>query len=450
MSARLRILALDHFFDQDLRALESHPGLDVRRFPYQRLRRPAMRMMGADVGTGLQAYTHPRLAPARRRYAAWLAREVRRLYLERSFDVIVLPSDTFFYVRALPEAAHAIGVPVVVVQKETTISEATMQMHSAEMRDAAPFIADHMTVCSERHRQFWVRAGAPGALVEVTGQPRFDLYAARRAQVPSKPSRVLFLSYELDAYVPGVGHGMGLRTWAALRDATETVLVAAASQGRCEVVVKCHPQQDHRAEVERLRRRASQVWGRGLSVAPVDADTRELILASDVVVGFQTTALYEAVAAGRSTVYAAWGDEFLRVRDQLIRFDVAPPQCVSHATSADELAGLLSRPDVPQHSGCAGWYEEALGPVDELATDRVAKRLDAVAAAWPAGHARRALEGRRRQYALAQLVRSTLAEAIWTAAGPVAHAAGQQRRVLARRRLSREGRVMAIAALRGR
>jgi hypothetical protein len=450
VSARVRVLALDHFFDQDLRALESHPGLDVRRFPYQRLRRPAMRMMGTDVGTGLQAYAEPRLAPARHRYAVWLAREVQRLYLERAFDVIVLPSDTFFYVRALPEAAHAIGVPVVVVQKETTISEATMQTHSAEMRHAAPFVADHMTVCSERHRQFWVRAGAPRALIEVTGQPRFDLYAARRQHVPSTPLRVLFLSYELDAYVPGVGHGMGLRTWAALRDATEAVLVTAALEGRCEVVIKCHPQQHHRAEVDRLRTRAPQVWNRGVSVAPVDADTRALILASDVVIGFQTTALYEAVAAGRSTVYAAWGDEFLRHRDQLIRFDAAPRECVRHATSATELADLLSRSTPPQISGCERWYEEALGPIDGCATERVASRLAAVAAAWPAGHARRTLESRRRRFALAQVVRCTVAGAVWTVAAPVAQAAGQQRRVTARRRLARERRAMAIAAVLGR
>lgn len=450
MSARLRVLALDHFFDQDLRALEGHPGLDVRRFPYQRLRRPAVRMMGTEVGTGLQAYTNPRLAPARRRYASWLAREVRRLYLERAFDVIVLPSDTFFYVRALPEAAHAIGVPVVVVQKETTISEATMQTHSAEMRDAAPFVADHMTVCSERHRQFWVRAGAPGERIEVTGQPRFDLYAARRPPVPSAPRRVLFLSYELDAYVPGVGHGMGLRTWADLRDATEAVLVAAAMEGQCEVIVKCHPQQNHQAEVDRLRLRAPEAWNRGLSVAPVDADTRDLILASDVVVGFQTTALYEAVAAGRPTVYAAWGKEFERVRDQLIRFDVAPPTCVRHAASAAELTDLLSRSSAPQIPACERWYEEALGPVDGRATERVADRLAAVAAAWPAGDARRDLESRRRRFALVQLVRTTVAEAVWLMAGPIAQAAGQHRRVMWRRRLAREGRVMAVAALRGR
>jgi hypothetical protein len=447
---RVRVLALDHFFDQDLRALEAHPRLDVRRFPYQRLRVPAMRVMGADVAAGLRAFARPELAPARRRYAAWLVGEVRRLYLERAFDVIVLPTDTLFYVRSLPDAAHVLGIPVVVVQKETTISEATMESHSALMRETAPFAADLMTVCSDRQREFWLRSGADGDLLVVTGQPRFDIYAAPQLRQRQRPQRVLFLTYQLDAYVPGAGGGKGWRTWEPLRDATESVLIDAVRSGSCEVVVKCHPQQDQRSEAARLSRRAGSLWNRGLSVAATDADTRELIVAANVVVGFQTTALYEAVAARRSVVYAAWGEAYERFRDKLIRFDEAPTACVEHAGSAERLAAAIANPTTPTDTPCTGWYEEALGAVDGHATDRVAERLVAVAASWPPGEARRQLEGRRRHFAAGLLARSLAAEAIWTAAVPVARVAGEQRRVAIRRRRAREGRVLAADALLGR
>jgi hypothetical protein len=450
VTGRVRVLALDHFFDQDLRALEAHPRLDVRRFPYQRLRGPAMRMMGADVATGLVAFARPELAPAQRRYAAWLADEVRRLYLERAFDVIVLPTDTLFYVRSLPQAAHALGIPVVVVQKETTISEATMEWHSALMRASAPFAADLMTVCSERHREFWLRTGADGDLLVVTGQPRFDIYASPRPSRRQRPQRVLFLTYQLDAYVPGAGSGMGWRTWEPLRDATESALFDAVRSGSCEVVVKCHPQQDRRAEAVRLARRAGSMWNRGISIAPPDADTRELIVAANVVIGFQTTALYEAVAARRSVVYAAWGEAYERFRDQLIRFDDAPTGCLVHAETAEGLAAVLANPTTPTDAPCAAWYEEALGAVDGHATDRVAERLAAVAAAWPPGDARRALEKRRRPFAAGLLARSLAAEVVWTAAAPLARVAGEQRRVAIRRRRAREGRALAAAALLGR
>ncbi len=365
---RLRVLAMDHFFDQDLRALEANPSLDVRRFPYQRLRNRALRLIGREVARGLHPYNDPALGAARGRYAAWLARELRHLYLERAFDVIVLPSDTFFYVRTLPAAAHRLGLPVVVVQKETTISQATMDVFSLEVKAEAPFLSDFMTVCSERQKAFWVRAGAPAERIEITGQPRFDIYAARRVSLPSPRRRVLFLTYALDAYVPGAGRGRGLRTWEPLRDATERTLIDLVRTGTCEVVVKCHPQQDRRAEIERLARAAGTTMGRGLTIADQDADTRALIIAADVVVGFQTTALYEAVAARRSVVYAAWGDEYERYRDGLIPFDEAPRACVRHADAPEVLAAMLTDELAPA-TGCAPWYEEALGPVDGNATE---------------------------------------------------------------------------------
>jgi hypothetical protein len=443
-----RVLALDHFFDQDLRALEAHPRLQVRRFPYQRLRGRAVRLMGPQVARGLHPYNDPGIAAARGRYAAWLAREVEHLYLEQAFDVIVLPSDTFFYVRTLPAAAHRLGIPVVVVQKETTISQATMDTFSLEIGAEAPFVSDFMTVCSERQGEFWRRAGAAAARIEVTGQPRFDIYAAPSETRSQSRRRVLYLTYALDAYVPGAGRGKGLRTWESLRDATEAALIEQVRAGTCEVIVKCHPQQDRRAEAVRLARSAGATWGSGVSLADEDADTRELIRGSDDVVGFQTTALYEAVAARRNVIYAAWGDEYERYRSGLIPFDAAPSGCIRHATSPESLAALIRDSSGGTKPDCTAWSELALGLLDGQATERVAQRLESVVAAWTPTQRRRELDARRRRYALGYLTRSVAAEAVWTLAIPAAVVAGEQRRVAVRRTRAREGRATAAANLR--
>src|SRR6202035_668224 len=432
------------------RALEADPRLDIRRFPYQRFRQPAIRIMGRAVARGLHAYNSPDIAAARLRYGTWLQREVERLYLERAFDVILLPSDTFFYVRSLPDAAHALGIPVVVMQKETTISVHTMEEHSQEMRVEAPFVADWMTVCSERHREFWIRAGADGHLVEVTGQPRFDIYASRRTRHPTARRRILFLTNELDAYVPGVGQGMGLRTWEPLRDATESALLEAVRRETCEVLVKIHPQQNHRIESARIARRSGDRWRRGVEVAPQDADTRDLIVGADAVVGFQSTALYEAVAAGRPVIYAAWGEEYERFRTGLIPFDQASPACVHHATSADELIALLAEKLPSTDVTCSAWYEEALGPVDGQASDRVTRRLMSIVAASSPTPRRRELERRRTRFAVGLLARALVAQTVWTVAIPVANAAGESRRVGVRRRRASEKRRLAIGTLRRR
>jgi hypothetical protein len=446
----VRVLALDHFFDQDLRSLQALPQLDVRRFPYQRLRRRALRILGDSVGRGLLAYNDPALAHARGRYAAWLASEVQRLYLGQPFDVVVLPSDTFFYVRTLPAAVHRLGVPVVVVQKETTISQGTMETFSREVGAAAPFISDFMTVCSERQREFWIRAGADADLIEVTGQPRFDVYATASSAQSSTRRRVLFLTYALDAYVPGAGRGDGSLVWQSLRSETETALFDRVRAGACELVIKCHPQQDRAAEARRLAALAGPLWNHGVSVAAQDADTRHMIMSADVVVGFQTTALYEAVAARRDVLYAAWGDAYERYRAGLIPFDLAPRGCVRHAASPEELRALLVSPPPHAPSGCDTWYEVALGIIDGRSADRVATRLATIAAAWTPTDLRHDLDRRRRRFAVGLLARSVAAEAVWTAALPAAGVTGQRHRVARRRRRARDDRRIATRTLTNR
>ncbi len=445
---KTRVLALDHFFGQDLAALAAHPDLDVRWIPYQRLRLRAVRMLGEEVGTGLKEFTRPSRAGARERYARWLVEEVRRLYLERSFDVFVLPSDSFFYVRDLPAAAHAIGVPVVVVQKETTISPDTMEDHSLLVGEFAPFISDLMTVCSGRHREFWLRAGADESRVVVTGQPRFDVYADTMARPVSGVHTLLFLSYFLDAYQPGVGGGLGLRTWEPLRAATESALVSAATTGRFRLVVKRHPQQPQDGEEQFLRELAGSRWGERVTLADPEADTRELIRDADVVVGFQTTALYEAVAAGRRVVYAAWGGAYERAKSALIPFEATPAGCIEHARSAKELLDLLAAGRSASEGACNAWVEEALGPIDGRATERTAAELKRIAGSWPPGATRSELDRTRARFSAVALLRSTAAELAWTVAGLPAIVAGQERRVKARQRWARNQRRMAIEGLR--
>ena len=92
-----------------------------------------------------------------------------------------------------------------------------MEEHSQEMRVEAPFLADWMTVCSARHREFWMRAGADGALVEVTGQPRFDIYARGARSARLRDGGSCFLTNELDAYVPGTAREWGSDLGAASR-----------------------------------------------------------------------------------------------------------------------------------------------------------------------------------------------------------------------------------------
>lgn len=387
----MRIIALDHFFDQDLAALRRalRPGEALTAIPYRRLHRLAQRSFPAAAFSGLKAAYDPEMGDAWRRYERDIERVAGWLSVAYEPSVFVTPSDSFFYVRPLISAFERLGVPSVVVQKETTISPMVMAEHSLAVGRFVPFMSDAMTVCSERHRNFWVRAGADPARVVVTGQPRFDVYAAAADSGPreGRPT-LLYLSYDDIAYLPSDTGVAFEGTWQELRRATEMAIADVSDRWR--VVVKRHPQQP-----------MAQEWlGGRVEHAPRDADTRALILAADAVVGFQTTALFEAAVARRPILYAAWGDVYRRSREMLIPFE-SFGDMVTHVTDPAELRRALSRDPAdlprPAEEGLSVAFEH-LGPVDGGASQRALDVVRAHAGGGPSG-----ARVRRRHAAVATL-----------------------------------------------
>lgn len=367
----LRILAFDHFYSQDIDALRQGLGpsdsLDVLAF--ERLGSTAAKIFPEVAFTGVsRAYqadmveVWERYRPVAHRFADWV---------QAAYDpnVFVVPSDTFFYLRPVIERLRSAGVPTAVVQKETTISPDVMDLHSREVGRWVPYMSDVMTVCSQRHKDFWVRSGAPAASIHVTGQPRFDIYSEARTSRSARASlpRLLYLSYDDDAYLlPGGSGVLDSASWREQRRATEEAIADVAGT-QWDVTAKRHPQQV-----------AQDDWlGSAVERADNLADTRTLIVSADAVIGFQTTALFEAALAGKPVLYAAWGDVYEQARPALIPFHEYGPMA-THVTSAGQLRSLLTGgPDLlprPKAESLA-IVEQHLGPTDGRATQRVLQLL---------------------------------------------------------------------------
>jgi hypothetical protein len=390
MAERVRVLAIDHFSSQDRNALIAAGGerFAWRTVPYWVFRNAANALFPKEVREGLENWARPEFGERRSRFAAWCRHELSRLYLEWPFDVLLLPSDSLYYVRAIPDACHELGIPVMVAQKETTITDYSMAEHAPQVRTFAPFVSDHMTVCSERHKEFWVRAGTDPAAIEVTGQPRFDVYARPRPRSARERRMVLFLSYEPDAYLlDDADRAIG---WLDLRDETERILYNSTAAG-WDVVVKLHPLQHREQEAAAFEiKTANNPHAR---LAPEGSDTRELILDADAVVGFQTTALYEAMAAGKPIAYTAWGAAYDRFAPLLIPFD-RRDDLLRVVRSGEELASWLRDPppvDEGQQSRRLAYVEEMLGPFDGHASARTLDAIRRQATTWAdrAGHSSR-------------------------------------------------------------
>jgi hypothetical protein len=373
----VRLLVLNHYFDQDIESLRDAAGshAELRVLSYAPIRAAALEIFPHEVATGLEAFARVDYAPYRRGFAIRLREILEELFNEWEFDAFVAPSDVFFYVRAAPEACHSLGVPFFVAQKETTISDYTMRVHAETVRRYSPPIADHMTVCSERHRAFWLRAGADPSRVTVTGQPRFDFYVQPSRWPESLPYGdhgpvVLFFSYQFDSYHPS--EGAGEPVWARLHRETEQALWELAARG-WRVLIKPHPQQDFSGERARIANEVGSLVGRRIFLVPPGADTRRLIVGSDVVVGFQTTALLESMLAGKPVVYTGWDQEAHRLSPDLIPFH----EWIGEVDFVERKDQLVATVEAALEHGSTGAgearraiVEEFLGPVDGHASKR--------------------------------------------------------------------------------
>lgn len=401
----MRLLVLDHFFAHDIAALRDAlaPGDELRTIRYDALRDEALRILPREVTSGLEPYMRPELEPQRRAWAGRLRTIVEDEFAAFAFDAFVLPSDLFFYVRDLPAVCHRVGATCFVVQKETTIAPTTMEEHTQAVRRWAPPIADAMTVCSERQREFWRRSGGDEARIVVTGQPRFDLYrSASAAEAPADGvPTVLFFSYHLDAYHPSGNAGVeGTPVWQELHEATERGLWELARRG-WRVVVKPHPQQPFEDALERMRGALGAGVAERVRFAGGGEDARRLILDADVVVGFQTTGLIESLAARRPVVYTGWDPEAQRLESDLIpfhRWDDVLTVVEDAAAFPDAVAAARTATyDAERGSRADAIVTEYLGPIDGRASERA---LTVVREHAERAAAERSPEVRRRRAAL--------------------------------------------------
>jgi hypothetical protein len=383
----MRALVLDHFFEQDIDALRAAAG-DAVAFdvmPFETLRAEAMRVFPVDVATGLEAYTRPEFAAHRDRWGEQLREILHDAFTRRPYDAFVSPSDEFFYVRRAPEAVHVLGVPFVAVHKETTISPNTLQVHAEWVRRHSGPIADRMTMCSERHREYTLRTGADPELIAVTGQPRFDFYRhpERWPQRAGDAPTVLFLSY-----LSGLYHVEGDEPrWAEMHRETEAGLWELARRG-WRVVIKPHPQQDWHADRRRIGAEVGELLDRQVVLAQPTDDMRPLLVTSDVVVGFQTTGLYEAMVAGTPIVYTGWHPDARRLAAEMHPFhewsDILEPvlERERFVAAVEENRGRTLDPAA--RAKAQALAEEHLGPVDGRASERTIEVLVDEVRRWEA------------------------------------------------------------------
>jgi hypothetical protein len=257
---------------------------------------------------------------------AYLSELAQRLVDEIHIDALITPADTFYYLRPLIEELDRRRVPTIVQDKEGTIApSAIMDEHARVLAERYPPVGDEYFFWNDTVRDFWARVGLAPDRMRVLGQPRSDFFF-HSDRWPAKSSLgltdgkklLVVFTYDADVYLR-VTEPLPDRPWKPMRDELHQVIrELAREQPNLEIVVKAHPQQAELAEVVAELTVDSLP---NLKVMTGAKSASHLIVHADVIVGFQSTVMIEAMLTTKPVIYAGWGAVHAKHAPSLIPID---------------------------------------------------------------------------------------------------------------------------------
>jgi|GEM_PF-731442 len=317
--ARKTILAINHFYNQDLRALINAN----RKYNIVIINGPELSKVNSiyfSLPVRQMKVPYESELPENR---ALYRQECRLILdrLERRFHprLLVTGSDNYCFVRELIAAARERSLPTLVLDKEGILSPYYFEAGVKLINELVPFMSDHIFVWSERQRQFWKKVGVAENEITVIGQPRSDLFYQEQNRCvdryfpTSKPLITLF-SYEDIAYIPIAVLHEGV-SWKEMKQQThDYVFSLAQKHPEYNFVIKTHPQQSDLNELQSAYQLDNLAVIGGASVA------NELIQRSELIIAFQTTADLEAMLMKKRIIYTAWDRHYPRFRNDVLPY----------------------------------------------------------------------------------------------------------------------------------
>ena len=297
---------------------------------------PAQRDLNCVYGEGAMRDSIARFK------AAYVTELAHRLKRETKLDALITPSDIFYYLRPLIEELRSLGVPTIVQDKEGTIApSAMMEEHARVVATRYPPIADQYYFWNANVRDYWRRIGAREDTMFVLGQPRSDFFfheerwPTKAALGLSDKPLVVCFTYDADTYLRTT-EALADRPWKPLRDATHAAMRSLARERDVEVVIKAHPQQ---VELDEVVQECAADPVANLHVIAGANSASHLLVRADVIVGFQSTVMIEAMLTTKPVIYAGWGDVHAAHSAGLVPIHLSGG--VEVAGSAAELARML-------------------------------------------------------------------------------------------------------------
>jgi hypothetical protein len=295
------------------------------RFRLFALRREASKALArpffpATVDDNTYGTGDPAIETGKPKLRAFLADTWRLANAELGIDACVTGNFSYYAEQELAAAMEAAGTAFVALHKENLKTPGLEPLYEAIYRTRkGPFLGRAISTYNEIERGIQARAGTfPAERIHVVGMPRLDhIHAWRRAHAGQDTSSdprptVLFMSFNEKTGSPYIGRKTAegqeslapeleaVRWTELVRQVHGAVAELARRHADLRVIIKT---KDHAWAMGALRRGLGDDFRPPANLEIVTGgDPFALITACDVLCGFNSTSLFEALAAAKPIV----------------------------------------------------------------------------------------------------------------------------------------------------
>jgi hypothetical protein len=302
----------------------------------------------------------PAVERSKARYREFLRATWEHYRAAKPVDVVVAGNYAYVQQREFGAALEEADTPFIALHKENVRPPRRVKhyWHHLYKERRGPFAGRRIIVYNEIERELQIASGVfdPDRII-VAGMPRLDrIHQWRRENAgevsQGKRAQVLFFSFTPQSRLTAPGRKRsgttpkgryevegewGNMTWEGVWSETHAALIRVArAHPELHVVMKIKGRLDKDEDLRRL------LDGAGSLPANLEiisgGDPFHLIAASGVVVGFNTTGLLEAIAAGKPVIVPRFLEAAEPERQDLI-IDLG--EAVRYASSADDLMRLI-------------------------------------------------------------------------------------------------------------
>ncbi|HEV7276279.1 MAG TPA: hypothetical protein VGN80_08330 [Devosiaceae bacterium] len=352
------VLPKDGFTQDVMSVLATLPDMTVLGLPRIILREASAAFLPFFIDDNNYASCGLEFEGSKRRYKEFLAIMLQELQKQVPFEGILTGNFGYARERELAAAASGLGIPFIALHKENLKTPGRVAMFERVYRERrGRFGGKKILVYNAVEKALQERSGvAEPAAIEVVGMPRLDaIHDWRRrhgGEVVSK--RILFFMFSAVSGMPGIPRKTSRRGVVRLEEVPGETQISLAQlcQETCAAILalaRQRPDISVQVKTKGRQRDLTEVLqnfgvGSAAELPPNLAlvhggDILPLLSGASAVCGFNTTALLEAIAAGKPVVMPWFAEA---ESDAVAPFVIDLRPATQVAQSGDDLIRILA------------------------------------------------------------------------------------------------------------